>query len=93
MHPQRALQWFRSLFASNLNGILADEMGLGKTMSAAAVLADLFHEESKNGSCALPAIVVAPLSTLDTWKSELAQSAAASLRIVVYVASVAHFVL
>lgn len=83
-HQIRALQWFRALFANGLNGILADEMGLGKTMSAAAVLADLFHDASKNGSRALPALIVAPLSTLDTWKNELAQSAAASLHVVVY---------
>jgi SNF2 family DNA or RNA helicase len=60
-------------------------MGLGKTMSAAAVLSDIFEDASKSGARTLPAIVVAPLSTLDTWKSELAQSAAASLRVVVYV--------
>jgi hypothetical protein len=83
-HQLRALQWFRALFANGLNGILADEMGLGKTMSAAAVLADLFHDASKSGSRALPALIVAPLSTLDTWKTELAQSAAASLHVVVY---------
>jgi SNF2 family DNA or RNA helicase len=83
-HQLRALQWFRSLFANDCNGILADEMGLGKTMSAAAVLADIFHEAASNGSRALPAIIVAPLSTLDTWKNELSQSAAAHLRVVVF---------
>jgi hypothetical protein len=83
-HQARALQWFRTLFAQDLNGILADEMGLGKTMSAAAVLADLFHEAAQSKVQCLPAIIIAPLSTLDTWKSELAQSAAAALRVVVY---------
>jgi hypothetical protein len=55
-------------------------------MSAAAVLADLFHEAAQSKVQCLPAIIIAPLSTLDTWKSELAQSAAAALRVVVYAA-------
>ena len=83
-HQSRARQWFRALFAHNLNGILADEMGLGKTMSAAAVLADLFHEAASGKAEALPAIIIAPLSTLDVWQSELSHSAAAALRVVVY---------
>ena len=83
-HQLRAVLWFRALFGNNLNGILADEMGLGKTMSAATVLADIFHDASSNNTEALPAIIIAPLSTLDTWKIELSRSAAATLRVVVY---------
>jgi SNF2 family DNA or RNA helicase len=67
-----------------LNGILADEMGLGKTMSAASILAEILHKTAGSSEEHLPAIIVAPLSTLDTWKSELSRSAAASLRVVVY---------
>jgi SNF2 family DNA or RNA helicase len=48
------------------------------------VLAEIFHEAAKNSSTSLPAIIIAPLSTLDTWKCELAQSAAANLRVVVF---------
>lgn len=83
-HQLRALQWFRSLFASKCNGILADEMGLGKTMTAATVLADIFRDATNSNSESFPAIIVAPLSTLDTWRSELSHSAASGLRVVIY---------
>ncbi len=50
-----------------INGILADEMGLGKTVQTVCALAHLAEAEGIWG----PFIIIAPLSTLPNWQTEL----------------------
>lgn len=60
------LQWMAGLFENGLNGILADEMGLGKTIQTISLFAHI-RQQGANG----PLLVVAPLSTLPNWTSEI----------------------
>ena len=60
------VEWLASLYENGLNGILADEMGLGKTIQCIAFLTFLM-ERGVDG----PFLIVAPLSTLSNWQSEM----------------------
>ncbi|CAG8498707.1 16172_t:CDS:10, partial [Acaulospora morrowiae] len=60
------VEWLVSLYDNGLNGILADEMGLGKTLQTIAFLAYLWEREIYG-----PFLIVAPLSTLANWISEI----------------------
>lgn len=65
-HQISALKWQIMLYQNGLNGILADEMGLGKTLEVISFLAFLIENEVKG-----PFLVVAPLSTIGNWRSEI----------------------
>ncbi|XP_070379390.1 lymphoid-specific helicase-like isoform X2 [Dermacentor albipictus] len=71
-------QWLKVLYENGVNGILADEMGLGKTIQVIALISSLV-ESGLPG----PYLVVAPLSTLPNWLSEL-QRFTPSLSVVLY---------
>ena len=58
--------WLQNVYQNGMNGILADEMGLGKTVVCIAFLASLWEDGTKG-----PFLVLAPLSTLGSWMSEL----------------------
>ncbi|KAJ3283211.1 hypothetical protein HK104_010510 [Borealophlyctis nickersoniae] len=60
------MEWLISLYDNGLNGILADEMGLGKTLQCIAFLAHLYEMGTRG-----PFLIVAPLSTLANWVSEV----------------------
>ncbi|CAG8730502.1 42094_t:CDS:10, partial [Gigaspora margarita] len=60
------VEWLVSLYDNGLNGILADEMGLGKTLQTIAFLAYLWERKIYG-----PFLIVAPLSTLANWISEI----------------------
>ncbi|CAM6007180.1 unnamed protein product [Sphagnum balticum] len=62
----RGIKWLISLWQNGLNGILADQMGLGKTVQTIGLLAHL-----KGKGMYGPFLVVAPLSTLSNWVSEV----------------------
>ncbi|CAJ0761039.1 12094_t:CDS:10 [Entrophospora sp. SA101] len=62
-------EWLVSLYDNGLNGILADEMGLGKTLQTIAFLAYLWENKIYG-----PFLIVAPLSTLANWVSEVHSS-------------------
>lgn len=55
-----------SLWQNGLNGILADQMGLGKTIQIISFLAHLKGNELRG-----PYLIIAPLSTLSNWLSEI----------------------
>ena len=69
---QRALERpdEESLFGS----LLADDMGLGKTFMALAALGEYYRLCAARGVTQKPVLVVAPLSLLDTWKTEVEQT-------------------
>jgi chromodomain-helicase-DNA-binding protein 7 len=52
-------------FQDNRNIVLADEMGLGKTIQSIALLNHLIIINKIRG----PFLILAPLSTLDHWKT------------------------
>ncbi|CAG8529973.1 4347_t:CDS:10 [Diversispora eburnea] len=60
------VEWLVSLYDNGLNGILADEMGLGKTLQTIAFFAYLWERKIYG-----PFLIVAPLSTLANWISEI----------------------
>lgn len=62
----KGVKWMISLWQNGLNGILADQMGLGKTIQTIAFLAHL-----KGNGLHGPYMVIAPLSTLSNWMSEV----------------------
>ncbi|KAJ3072793.1 hypothetical protein HDU98_002872 [Podochytrium sp. JEL0797] len=72
------MEWLISLWEQGLNGILADEMGLGKTLQTIAFLAHLIEMNVWG-----PFLVVAPLSTLANWVSEIHRFTP-SLKVVLY---------
>ncbi|KAL7131882.1 hypothetical protein ABFS83_12G034800 [Erythranthe nasuta] len=62
----KGIKWMISLWQNGLNGILADQMGLGKTVQTIGFLAHL-----KGNGLHGPYLVIAPLSTLSNWMSEI----------------------
>ncbi|KAM7264845.1 hypothetical protein ACFE04_002528 [Oxalis oulophora] len=74
----KGLKWLISLWSNGLNGILADQMGLGKTIQTISLLAHL-----KGRGMHGPYLVVAPLSTLSNWESEIARFVP-SMKAIVY---------
>ncbi|KAK6128441.1 hypothetical protein DH2020_012556 [Rehmannia glutinosa] len=62
----KGVKWMISLWQNGLNGILADQMGLGKTIQTIAFLSHL-----KGNGMHGPYLVIAPLSTLSNWMSEI----------------------
>ena len=67
-HQREGVRWLLALRELNLHGIIADEMGLGKTIQVLAFFAAL----AQRGMLGTH-LIVAPLSTLDNWKDELAR--------------------
>ncbi|KAJ1287600.1 hypothetical protein BS78_02G022300 [Paspalum vaginatum] len=64
----KGVKWLISLWQNGLNGILADQMGLGKTIQTIGFLAHL-----KGKGMHGPYLIVAPLSTLSNWVSEISR--------------------
>ncbi len=62
----KGYSWLMRLVRSGLGALLADDMGLGKTLQAIAVL-----EKLREGSLLKPAIIVAPVTVLSNWESEI----------------------
>lgn len=69
---QRALE--RPDEESLLGSLLADDMGLGKTLMALVALGEYYRLCAARGVTQKPILVVAPLSLLDTWKTEVEQT-------------------
>ncbi len=69
---QRALE--RPDEESLLGSLLADDMGLGKTLMVLVALGEYYRFCVARGVTQKPTLVVAPLSLLDTWKTEVEQT-------------------
>nr|CDS33547.2 DNA excision repair protein ERCC 6 [Hymenolepis microstoma] len=65
--------WLWNLHKTAPGGILADDMGLGKTLQTIAFLTGLFLCDDEGGAKRkkpLTAIILAPVSVMQTWQSE-----------------------
>ena len=80
-HQKIAINWIYNLYRTSLEssrrvqgGILADDMGLGKTFTSLMGLKSIIDhlKEGSTGSSLKCLMVVAPLSLLENWKSEVA---------------------
>ena len=60
-----SLNWMLRAFQDNRNVVLADEMGLGKTVQSIGLLDHFIKINKIRG----PFLVLAPLSTIDHWKT------------------------
>ncbi|KAK4262183.1 hypothetical protein QN277_027768 [Acacia crassicarpa] len=69
-YQMKGVKWLISLWQNGLNGILADQMGLGKTIQTIGFLAHL-----KGNGLDGPYLIIAPLSTLSNWMSEISRFA------------------
>ncbi|XP_028788422.1 ATP-dependent DNA helicase DDM1-like isoform X1 [Neltuma alba] len=69
-YQMKGVKWLISLWQNGLNGILADQMGLGKTIQTIGFLAHL-----KGKGLDGPYLIIAPLSTLSNWMSEISRFA------------------
>jgi len=70
-YQQQGLEWLQFLRANGLAGILADDMGLGKTLQTLAHIL----VEKQAGRLNRPALVIAPVSLMGTWRREAARFA------------------
>jgi superfamily II DNA or RNA helicase len=70
-YQQQGLEWLQFLRANGLGGILADDMGLGKTLQTQAHIL----VEKQAGRLNRPALVIAPVSLMGTWRREAARFA------------------
>lgn len=66
-YQRECLAWLWSVHGTGSGAVLGDDMGLGKTVQVSSYLRGLFAS-----GAAATALVVAPLSVLDTWVRELA---------------------
>ena len=76
-YQQQGLAWLQLLREFGFGAILADDMGLGKTVQT---ISHILVEKAA-GRLDVPALIVAPTSTLPNWKAELEQFAP-SLKVV-----------
>jgi hypothetical protein len=69
MHPYQldGLKWLVAQHDKGAGGILGDEMGLGKTLQVISLLGFLKSVRGEGG----PHIVVAPLSVMNSWVTEM----------------------
>ena len=65
-YQKEGYKWLLFLREYKLNGCLADDMGLGKTVQTLAMLEKLKEDKSLGTT-----LLVAPVSTLPNWESEI----------------------
>lgn len=68
-YQKKGVDWLNFLREFRLGGILSDDMGLGKTVQT---LAHLLIEKQQ-GRMTKPALIVAPTSLMENWRSEAEQ--------------------
>eukprot|EP00494_Astrolonche_serrata_P002080 UN02086 len=62
----KGIEWMWELFCDEMGGILADDMGLGKTVQTCAFLRGIM------GKCRIRRVLlVAPVSTMESWKTHI----------------------
>ena len=83
-HQLTAIRWLMALSMEKpgntkwSGALLADDMGLGKTFSVLAFLREYISDAQQRNGLAKPCLIVAPVSLLSVWKTELNKSLASS---------------
>ena len=84
-HQCEGINWMLGLLGSAIRedrndlyrlqgGLLADDMGLGKTYVSLVTAAEYLAQQRDDGRSQKPLLVVAPLSLLENWEDEVAQT-------------------
>ena len=79
-HQEKGVRWLLGISRSAASEgygqgcLLADDMGLGKTFTALVAINEAIKWSTQQGKIAKPVLVVAPLSLLETWKRESADT-------------------
>ncbi|MEZ4600738.1 MAG: DEAD/DEAH box helicase [Syntrophotaleaceae bacterium] len=88
-HQAQGIEWMMGLMHSSLQGesddvqriqgaLLADDMGLGKTYMALVGIGEFYSHLRASSLTEKPVLVIAPLSLLENWEDEVAQTFAKS---------------
>ena len=70
-YQETGFQWLWRLYQAGFGGLLADDMGLGKTIQTLALISKVTGSTPD----AEPCLIVAPLSVLGNWRTEIARFA------------------
>ncbi|VDM30476.1 unnamed protein product [Hydatigera taeniaeformis] len=81
-YQREGVSWLWNLHKSAPGGILADDMGLGKTLQTITFLTGYFLSEEATKKPPT-AIILAPVSVLQTWQSEFSKWSP-SMRLIIY---------
>ncbi|KPA11971.1 helicase [Candidatus Magnetomorum sp. HK-1] len=83
-HQLEGIRWILGLSVESINvsealqdrlgALLADDMGLGKTFMSLIAAAEYYRLAEIQGDIKRPILVVAPLSLLENWKNEVAET-------------------
>ncbi|MBF0449810.1 MAG: DEAD/DEAH box helicase [Candidatus Magnetomorum sp.] len=83
-HQLEGIRWILGLSVESINApqelqdrlgaLLADDMGLGKTFMALIAASEYYRLAAIQGDIQRPILVVAPLSLLENWKNEVAET-------------------
>lgn len=84
-HQREGIEWLVDLMGKSLNGemdaadrvhgaLLADDMGLGKTFMTLVALRGFLRKQEQELGDPLPTLAVLPLSLIENWESEIAQT-------------------
>lgn len=79
-HQTEGIHWLLEHFEQAFKGaeesgaLLADDMGLGKTFMTLVSIAELYIRCSANNKPLKPVMIVAPLSLLENWQSEVEET-------------------
>lgn len=66
------LAFLSHMQSNGMPAILGDEMGLGKTLETLALFAHM-KEQCKKGEVCTPHLIVAPMSVMASWATEIAR--------------------
>lgn len=76
-HQEEGIRWLLAHFMtekSNAGALLADDMGLGKTFMILVAISELIRRRKKQDVTVKPTLLVAPLSLIENWQSEIDQT-------------------
>jgi SNF2 family DNA or RNA helicase len=83
-HQLEGIRWILGLSVDSINAsqelqdrlgaLLADDMGLGKTFMSLVAASEYYRLAEIQGDIKRPILVVAPLSLLENWKNEVAET-------------------